>query len=138
MSMIIEGRSAGKSTPAGGRRAGRSQLDVEIIGLLAALAVLCVLAALIAPNFATTGNLLDVLRQVAFTGIIACGMTLVIIAGEIDISVGSAIAFASALFGSSSQPTTCRSGPRRWPSSSPARRLAPGPCAPISASPPSS
>jgi ribose/xylose/arabinose/galactoside ABC-type transport system permease subunit len=74
-------------------------LDNEIRGLLAALITLYVLAALFAPNFATTGNLLDVLRQVAFTGIIACGMTLVIIAGEIDISVGSAIAFSSALFG---------------------------------------
>jgi ribose/xylose/arabinose/galactoside ABC-type transport system permease subunit len=74
-------------------------LDAEIKGLLAALIVLCMLAALFAPNFATTGNLLDVLRQVAFTGIIAYGMTLVIVAGEIDVSVGSAIAFSSALFG---------------------------------------
>jgi simple sugar transport system permease protein len=79
------------------RRLGR--LDPDIKGQLAALVVLCVLAALFAPNFATTGNLLDVLRQVAFTGIIAYGMTLVIVAGDIDVSVGSAIAFSSALFG---------------------------------------
>ncbi len=77
----------------------RERVDTEIISLLVALIVLCVLAALFAPNFATAGNLLDVLRQVAFTGIIAYGMTLVIIAGEIDVSVGSAIAFSSALFG---------------------------------------
>jgi len=75
------------------------RLDAELTGLLAALIVLCLLAALFAPNFATAGNLLDVLRQVAFTGIIAYGMTLVIVAGEIDVSVGSAIAFSSALFG---------------------------------------
>jgi simple sugar transport system permease protein len=75
------------------------RVDAEIKGLLAALIVLCALAMLFAPNFATTGNILDVLRQVAFTGIIACGMTLVIISGEIDVSVGSAIAFSSALFG---------------------------------------
>jgi len=75
------------------------RLDAEIKGLLVALLVLCALAALFAPNFATTGNLLDVLRQTAFTGIIACGMTLTIIAGEIDVSVGSAVAFSSALFG---------------------------------------
>ncbi len=74
-------------------------VDGEIKGLLAALIVLCALATLFAPNFATTGNILDVLRQLAFTGIIACGMTLVIISGEIDVSVGSAIAFSSALFG---------------------------------------
>jgi sugar transport system permease protein len=76
-----------------------ARLDSELKGLLAALIVLCVLAALFAPNFATAGNLLDILRQVAFTGIIAYGMTLVIVAGEIDVSVGSAIAFSSALFG---------------------------------------
>lgn len=75
------------------------RLDAEITGLLVALLALCLAAFIFAPNFATTGNLLDVLRQVAFTGIIACAMTLVIIAGEIDISVGSAIAFSSALFG---------------------------------------
>lgn len=73
--------------------------DAEITSLLAALILLCVLAGAFAPNFATTANLLDVLRQVAFTGTIAFGMTLVIAAGEIDVSVGSAIAFSSALFG---------------------------------------
>jgi ribose/xylose/arabinose/galactoside ABC-type transport system permease subunit len=77
----------------------RGRLDADIKGLLAALVVLCVLAALFAPNFATTANLLDVLRQAAFTGIIAYGMTLVIVAGDIDVSVGSAIAVSSALFG---------------------------------------
>jgi len=75
------------------------RVEAEIKGMLAALTVLCGLAALFAPHFATPGNLLDVLRQAAFTGIIACGMTLVVVAGEIDVSVGSTIAFSSALFG---------------------------------------
>ncbi len=88
------------ATTAPAVRPARSRwLDAEIRGLLAALMVLAAVAALWAPNFATAGNLLDVLRQAAFTGIIAYGMTLVIIAGEIDVSVGSAIAFHSALFG---------------------------------------
>ena len=81
-----------------------AHVDTELKGLLMALIALCVLAALFAPNFATTGNLLDILRQVAFTGIIAYGMTLVIVAGEIDVSVGSAIAFSSALFGTLAGP----------------------------------
>ena len=81
-------------------RAGRYRhVDREILGLLTALAALAAAAAAFAPNFATTGNILDVLRQVAFTSIIAYGMTLVIVSGEIDVSVGSAIAFTSALFG---------------------------------------
>jgi ribose/xylose/arabinose/galactoside ABC-type transport system permease subunit len=58
------------------------------------LAVLCLLLALTAPGFFTTENLLNVLRNVSMQGIIALGMTMVIIAGEIDLSVGSAVAFA--------------------------------------------
>jgi ribose/xylose/arabinose/galactoside ABC-type transport system permease subunit len=99
MNMTTETMTTSDAARAAAPLARLGRLDAAIKGLLAALIVLCVLAALTAPNFATTGNLLDVLRQAAFTGIIACGMTLVIVAGEIDVSVGSAIAFSSALFG---------------------------------------
>lgn len=58
------------------------------------LLVLCVVLAATAPGFFTTDNLLNVLRNVSMQGIIALGMTAVIIAGEIDLSVGSAVAFA--------------------------------------------
>lgn len=68
-------------------------------GLLIALLLLFVALALFAPNFLTSRNLLNVLRAVAFNGIIACGMTFMIIAGDIDVSVGSAVAWASALLG---------------------------------------
>ena len=68
-------------------------------GLLIALVLLFVALALFAPNFLTSRNLLNVLRAVAFNGIIACGMTFMIIAGDIDVSVGSAVAWASSLLG---------------------------------------
>jgi sugar transport system permease protein len=68
-------------------------------GLVGVLAVTCVALWILSPNFLTQANLLDVGRQVSFTAIIALGMTMVIIAGEIDISVGSALAFDSAVFG---------------------------------------
>jgi simple sugar transport system permease protein len=42
---------------------------------------------------------LNVLRAVSFNGIIACGMTLVIISADIDVSVGSAVAWSSSLLG---------------------------------------
>ena len=58
------------------------------------LLALCGILAIIAPGFFTTENLLNVLRNVSMQGIIALGMTAVIIAGEIDLSVGSAVAFA--------------------------------------------
>lgn len=68
-------------------------------GLLIALLLLFVGLALFAPNFLTSRNLLNVLRAVAFNGIIACGMTFMIISGDIDVSVGSAVAWASSLLG---------------------------------------
>jgi len=68
-------------------------------GLLIALVLLFVGLALFAPNFLTSRNLLNVLRAVAFNGIIACGMTFMIISGDIDVSVGSAVAWASSLLG---------------------------------------
>jgi simple sugar transport system permease protein len=69
----------------------------EHLGLtLALLALLCFLT-LTAPNFLTATNLTNVMHQVAYVGIIAWAMTLVILAGEIDISVGSAAAFAGVL-----------------------------------------
>ena len=45
--------------------------------------------------FLSYGNLLDVLRQVSITGLIATGMTAVIITAGIDLSVGSLMAIAS-------------------------------------------
>lgn len=68
-------------------------------GLLIALALLFLGLALFAPNFLTSRNLLNVLRAVAFNGIIACGMTFMIISGDIDVSVGSAVAWSSSLLG---------------------------------------
>jgi ribose transport system permease protein len=49
-----------------------------------------------APSFATLGNLENILQQVSVTGIIAIGLTFVILTAEIDLSVG-AIANATAI-----------------------------------------
>jgi len=57
------------------------------------LLVLIGIFALIAPNFFTVSNMLNILRNSAFKGIVALGMTMVIISGEIDLSVGSGVAF---------------------------------------------
>lgn len=49
------------------------------------------------PVFLELGNLTDILRQVSEKGILAVGMTAMIIAGGIDLSVGSILAFASTM-----------------------------------------
>ncbi len=61
------------------------------------LACLCLILAFTAPNFLSVTNLLNVLRSVSMQGVIAFGMTMVIIAGEIDLSVGSAVVFSGCL-----------------------------------------
>jgi ribose/xylose/arabinose/galactoside ABC-type transport system permease subunit len=61
------------------------------------LLLLCVFLAFRAPNFLTVDNLLNVLRAVSLQGLIAFGMTMVIIVGEIDLSVGKMAAFSGCL-----------------------------------------
>jgi sugar transport system permease protein len=71
----------------------------EGIGLLGVLVLVFLVLSVSAPNFLSTRNLLNILQQAAFFGIVAFAMTLVIVAGEIDISVGSLAALSSALLG---------------------------------------
>ena len=61
------------------------------------LIVLFVLLSLASPNFLTATNLSSVVRQTAVINIVALGMTVIIIAGGIDLSVGSILALAGLL-----------------------------------------
>ena len=61
----------------------------------ASLIVLCTLVAVLEPKFLSTGNLAGVARQTAVIMIMAMGMTIVMISGGIDLSVGSMMALAS-------------------------------------------
>ncbi|PTV98499.1 ribose ABC transporter membrane protein [Halanaerobium saccharolyticum] len=63
------------------------------IGLLALVIVLSFMS----PYFLTVPNLLNVVRQVSIIAIISFGMTMVILTGGIDLSVGSMLAFAGAI-----------------------------------------
>ncbi len=62
---------------------------------LIALVVLTIALALIDPTFATARNLSNVARQVTIVGIIAVGMTMVILIAGIDLSVGSVVGVAA-------------------------------------------
>ncbi|NLP82928.1 ABC transporter permease [Microbacterium sp. CFH 90308] len=66
------------------------------LGLVLALLVLVVVGAVTAPDtFTSVSNILTILRQASIIGVISIGMTLVIIAGGIDLSVGSVMGLAS-------------------------------------------
>lgn len=61
------------------------------------LLAICAVLAFSAPNFLTVENLLNILRAVSMMGLIAFGMTMVIIAREIDLSVGSTVALSACI-----------------------------------------
>ncbi|MCM3695702.1 ABC transporter permease [Microbacterium oleivorans] len=66
------------------------------LGLVLALLVLVVVGAATAPDtFLGLSNIMVILRQASIVGVISIGMTLVIIAGGIDLSVGSVLGLAS-------------------------------------------
>ncbi len=77
--------------------AGKRPDVVEILGKFAPLiflAVLVIILSVLRPNFLSAFNLFNVMRQISFIGILAVGMTFVILTAGIDLSVGSMMAFA--------------------------------------------
>ncbi|MBL8789763.1 MAG: ABC transporter permease [Rhizobiales bacterium] len=58
------------------------------------LLVLMAVFAIVEPRFLSSINLFNVMRQVSITGLLAIGMTFVILTAGIDLSVGSLLAFA--------------------------------------------
>ncbi len=86
--------SATVATPRRGLDA-KKLLHARELGVLAALVVLFVLGTVLSPSFMQTGNLLSVGQQISQIGIMAIGMTFVIINGEIDLSVGSIYALTA-------------------------------------------
>jgi ribose transport system permease protein len=64
---------------------------------LIALVVLCILLGVLTDKFFTASNGLNVLRQVAVNVCIATGMTLIVLTGGIDLSVGSILALCGAI-----------------------------------------
>lgn len=93
------------SRPGGGRSGGgavaglRRLVAAREAGLAGVLVLLVLFLAWQSPFFLTSGNLIVVGRQASLSLIIAVGMTFVILAGGIDLSVGSTVALTSILTG---------------------------------------
>ena len=67
-------------------------LAIREAGTLAALAVLCILLSIASPYFFTVRNIFNVLQGMSTIGIMAIGATIVLVAGGLDLSVGSVMA----------------------------------------------
>ena len=70
---------------------------LHVGGIFIALFVICVALSFASPYFLTTRNLVNILLQAATISIIAAGFTVVLIAGEIDLSIGSAIGLTASV-----------------------------------------
>ena len=69
----------------------------EQAGLLLALLVLCLVISLLSPVFFTAINIKNVLRDASLIAIAGIGMVMIILLGEIDLSVGSTQAVAGVI-----------------------------------------
>lgn len=69
-------------------------------GLLFAILIIILIMSFISPVFLTGRNIINILRQISINGILAVGMTCIILTGGIDLSVGSLVAVTSVVCGS--------------------------------------
>lgn len=93
--------SAGHAAQATAARRGRSL--PEQAGLLVVLVALIVFFWAKSPYFATESNVINVLTAIAVTGIIAVPGTMLVIAGQVDLSVGSGAALCGVVMASVAQ-----------------------------------
>ncbi len=68
--------------------------NIPLIGLI----VIVIMLMILSPSFLTKYNIISVLRQGSINGLLAFGVTIVIISGGIDLSVGSTLAFTGMIF----------------------------------------
>ncbi|MDP3683896.1 MAG: ribose ABC transporter permease [Ignavibacteria bacterium] len=75
----------------------KPKIDLSILQPLIALMLMAVAMTILSDNFATKDNLFNVARQISVNLCISIGMTMVILTGGIDLSVGSILAFTGAV-----------------------------------------
>ena len=70
---------------------------IQLAGMLPVLILICVLFAVLTPNFLTENNIINVVRQASINIVLAAGMTFVILTGGIDLSVGSVLGLTAVI-----------------------------------------
>ena len=75
----------------------KSNTNLSVLRPLAALLLMMIVMAFLSDKFATSDNLFNILRQVSVNLCISVGMTMIILTGGIDLSVGSILALSGAV-----------------------------------------
>jgi len=79
----------------GGSRFGRTVLAQEYLGVLIATIALVLLIGAFHPRFLQFDQLMAILNQATYIGILACGMAFLLAMRELDLSVGSVYALTA-------------------------------------------
>ena len=77
----------------------KKKIDIAILGPLMFLILLIIVYAIFANNFFTITNMVNIIRQISITGTMAVGVTMVILLGEIDLSMAIVMAFSGMMYG---------------------------------------
>ncbi|GLS36857.1 ABC transporter permease [Mesorhizobium tianshanense] len=87
------------SAPGLGRRNGLRLGSMREAGLIAIMLALCIAMTFASPHFLTWGNFRAMLMSFSIEGIVVVGMTILLIVGGIDLSVGSVVCFSMVVSG---------------------------------------
>lgn len=93
--MSSTGAMAPTSSGAGFIRTLRRLGGIDELGVIAAMLGICLALTILTDTFLTENNLVSVLRQSSYIGIMAVGMVFVISMGDIDLSVGALLMLTS-------------------------------------------
>ena len=74
-------------------------LKIRELGILIPFLIICAVTAIINPVFLYPQNLVEIARSISFTVIMGVGMTVVLIGGHIDLSIGSVLALTGVVVG---------------------------------------
>ena len=77
--------------------AARRRLNAQVLGVYVALAVTWIALSIASPYFLTVENIRNVFVSASTLALIGAGLTIVMVAGEIDLSVGAMQAFAGSI-----------------------------------------
>ena len=81
---------------------------IKSLGLVIALVVISATLSFAIPNFLTVSNLINVVRQISINGILAVGVTFVLLTGGVDLSLGSLAALTGVV-------AACAAHPGQYP-----------------------
>lgn len=90
-------QTPGADAPSQGLNFFRFNVSLRDAGTILGLLIIVVVFSLLTPVFLTAPNLINILQQSSLNAVIALGMTLVIISGGIDLSVGPTAALSAVI-----------------------------------------